>query len=194
VRKSAVLAAAMLAIAVAGVATPSTAEAAPEPLFTISKVVQGGDVVRPGNLVTFQILFGNTGLTTNPNHADGVNVTIRDPIVSPLLTFVSATDGGTVVFNPQSQANEVVWTIPSVPRGSNGTRFVTFSVATSLPGGAVIPDGTVIGNSAFIQDGDGFPAALESLNEEITVRSTPVFDISVIGTPARLPRCRWARR
>jgi len=101
------------------------------PLMTISKTVEGEPTVPAGELVTFNINYGNAGgdAATNP--------TIRD-VLPPGLTLESATG------NPTISGNVITWQTTSLPAKQSGDLKV---IARA---GSDITDGTPLTNSASV--------------------------------------------
>lgn len=123
------------------------------------------DPVAAGGLITYTLVYTNTGTDT------ATNVVISDPIPAQ-TTFVSASSGGTYA------AGAVTWNLGALAAGGFGT--ASFTVRTDSP----LPDGTQILNTGYtIGCTEQPPVAGPPVST--TISSAPV--LSIVKTAAPSP-------
>src|SRR5439155_764372 len=143
-----------------GAAITTTVSSAP--VLNISKT-DAPDPVAPGSNVTYTISYSNTG---NMN-ATGVVITDTVPANT---SFVSATGGGTLA------AGVVTWNIGALAAGASTSVQLVVQVATPLPNGTIITNGTYSIDSNETAPTNG--AAVTT-----TVTSDPILTISKSDGP-----------
>jgi len=132
------------------------------PVLAVSASDAPDPVVAGGNL-TYTLNYSNTG------SAGATSLVISDTLPAN-TTFVSATGGGTL------SAGVVTWSVASLAAGASGSVQLVVRVASPLPNGTVITNGTYSVDSAETTPASGASIAT-------TVTSAPVLAVSANDAP-----------
>ncbi len=132
------------------------------PVLALSAVDAPDPVAAGGNL-TYTLSYSNTG------NANATAVVISDTLPAN-TTFVSATGGGTLT------AGVVNWSIGALAASGTGSVQMVVRVASPLPNGTVITNGTY-----SIDSTETSPASGASITTSVT--SAPVLAVSAVDAP-----------
>jgi uncharacterized repeat protein (TIGR01451 family) len=135
-----------------------TTQVASAPALHIRKTASG-DLVRPGDLITYTIAYSNSG--NEVAHAVRITDTIDGNTV-----FQSASPG---------YSGSYVWTIPDLPPPATTQLTLTVRVTD------VLPNGTLLTNGVVIQDATGVSATDQAT---ATVQSAPALHLSKTASAA----------
>jgi uncharacterized repeat protein (TIGR01451 family) len=135
-----------------------TTQVASAPILHIQKTASG-DLVRPGDLITYTIAYSNSG--NEVAHAVHITDTIDGNTV-----FQSASPG---------YSGSYVWTIPDLPPSATTQLTLTVRVTDALPNGVPLTNGVVV------QDATGVSATDQAT---ATVQSAPDLHLSKTASAA----------
>ena len=130
------------------------------PILSLS-ISDSPDPVAAGEQITYVLSFSNSSSVS----VTALGVTLTNTLPSN-TTFVSASDAGSV----DNTNTLVTWSLGDLAPGDGGIRTLVVQVDSSLA------DGTLLGNSATLQDTQGNSAAA---SQTATVQSTPILSLSV---------------